>query len=75
MQGGAYARDRHVSMCKPTRQYDAQRLGGVVVDLRSHLLIERQTRTIGATRLNQQLIGGGSGLGDLGDGMGFSLVP
>ncbi len=52
------------------RQYDAQRLGGgVAVELKSHLSIERQTRIIGATWLDQQLIGGGKGLGDLGFGI------
>ncbi|MCY1282409.1 hypothetical protein D9M70_312470 [compost metagenome] len=50
------------------RQYDAQRLGGVVVMLKSHLPIERQVRVIGATWLDQQLIGGGRGLGDMGFG-------
>lgn len=50
------------------RQYDAQRLGGVAVELKSHLPIERQARVIGATWLDQQLIGGGSGLGNLGFG-------
>ncbi|ENG0874764.1 relaxase/mobilization nuclease domain-containing protein [Pseudomonas saponiphila] len=50
------------------RQYDAQRLGGVAVELKSHLPIERQARLIGATWLDQQLIGGGRGLGDLGFG-------
>jgi len=51
------------------RQYDAQRLGGgVAVELKSHLPIERQTRIIGATWLDQQLIGGGKGLGGLGFG-------
>ena len=51
------------------RQYDAQRLGdGVAMELKSHLPIERQTRVIGATWLDQQLIGGGKGLGDLGFG-------
>jgi type IV secretory pathway VirD2 relaxase len=50
------------------RQYDAQRLGGVAVTLKSHLPIERQVRVIGATWLDQQLIGGGNGLGDLGFG-------
>ncbi|GAB4089949.1 DUF3363 domain-containing protein [Hydrogenophaga soli] len=51
------------------RQYDAQRLGGgVAVELKSHLPIERQARIIGATWLDQQLIGGGKGLGDLGFG-------
>jgi hypothetical protein len=41
------------------RRYDAQRLGGVAVELKSHLPIERQARVIGATWLDQQLIGGG----------------
>ncbi|MHA6859070.1 relaxase/mobilization nuclease and DUF3363 domain-containing protein [Ralstonia pseudosolanacearum] len=51
------------------RKYDAQRLaGGVAVEQKSHLPIERQTRIIGATWLDQQLIGGGKGLGDLGFG-------
>ncbi|MFL6959465.1 relaxase/mobilization nuclease domain-containing protein [Nocardiopsis yanglingensis] len=51
------------------RQYDAQRLGGgVAVELKSHLPIERQARVIGATWLDQQLIGGGKGLGDKGFG-------
>lgn len=51
------------------RQYDAQRLGGgVAVDLKSHLPVERQARVIGATWLDQQLIEGGKGLGDLGFG-------
>ncbi|MDT3430796.1 relaxase/mobilization nuclease and DUF3363 domain-containing protein [Stenotrophomonas maltophilia] len=50
------------------RQYDAQRLGGVAVELKSHLPIERQARVIGATWLDQQLIGGGRGLGELGFG-------
>jgi type IV secretory pathway VirD2 relaxase len=51
------------------RQYDAQRLGGgVALELKSHLSIERQARVIGATWLDQQLIGGGKGLGDLGFG-------
>lgn len=51
------------------RQYDTQRLGGgVAVELKSHLPIERQARVIGATWLDQQLIGGGKGLGELGFG-------
>ena len=36
---------------KQGRKYDAQQLGGVSVELRSHLPIERQTRAIGATWL------------------------
>lgn len=50
------------------RQYDAQRLGGAAVELKSHLPIERQARAIGETWLDQQLIGGGKGLDDLGFG-------
>ncbi|MFZ3121406.1 MAG: relaxase/mobilization nuclease and DUF3363 domain-containing protein [Variovorax sp.] len=51
------------------RQHDARRLGGgVAVDLKSHLPIERQACVMGATWLDQQLIGGGKGLGDLGFG-------
>lgn len=50
------------------RRYDAQRTGGVAVELKSHLPIERQTRMIGATWLDQQLIGGGKGLGEIGFG-------
>ena len=46
-------------------QYYEQRLGGVVVEVKSHLSIERQARVIGATWLEQQLIGGGEGLGEL----------
>ena len=51
------------------RQYDVQRLGGgVAVELKSHLPIERQARVVGATWLDQQLIGSDKGLGDLGFG-------
>lgn len=50
------------------RHYDAQRTGGYAVELKSHLPIERQARVIGATWLDQQLIGGGTGLGDIGFG-------
>lgn len=50
------------------RQYDTQRLGGVAVELKSHLPIERQARVIGATWLDQQLIGGGRGFSDIGFG-------
>lgn len=48
--------------------YDAQRLGGVTVELKSHLPVERQTRVIGATWLDHQLIGGGKALCDVGFG-------
>jgi hypothetical protein len=56
-------------LAKRGRRYNAQRRGGgVAVELKSHLPIERQARVIGATWLDQQLIGGGGGLGDLGFG-------
>ncbi|MDX1253356.1 MAG: relaxase/mobilization nuclease and DUF3363 domain-containing protein [Gammaproteobacteria bacterium] len=50
------------------RQYDMQRLGGVAVELRSHLPIERQTRVIGATWLDRQLLGGATEIGHQGFG-------
>lgn len=50
------------------RQHDARRLGGVAVELKSHLPLDRQIRVIGATWLDQQLIGGGNGMGDIGFG-------
>ena len=56
------------------RQFDAQRLGGVAVEVKSHLPIEQQARVIGATWLDQQLIGGGRGLVDLGFGSELRLA-
>ncbi|MBS0344353.1 MAG: DUF3363 domain-containing protein, partial [Proteobacteria bacterium] len=50
------------------RQHDAQRLAGGRVTLHSHLPIERQTRVIGATWLDRQLIGGSMGVADTGFG-------
>src|SRR5690606_15072730 len=50
------------------RQYDAQRQGGAAVELNSPLPIGRQTRVIGATWLDHQLIGRGKGLEDMGFG-------
>jgi len=50
------------------RRYDAQRLHGAAVELRSHLPIERQTRVIGATWLDQQLIAGAGGIANNGFG-------
>jgi hypothetical protein len=57
-----------VDLPEKGRQYDMQRLGGVTVELRSHLPIEQQARVIGATWLDQQLIGGASGIADNGFG-------
>ena len=51
------------------RQHDAQRLeGGLAVELKSHLPIARQTRVIGATWLDQQLIQGGRSMSNQGFG-------
>lgn len=49
-------------------RYDTQRTGGVSVVLRSHLPIEQQICAIGATWLDQQLIGDLRSLSDLGFG-------
>jgi hypothetical protein len=40
------------------RRYDIERGGDLVVELRSHLPIERQARVMGATWLDQQLVTG-----------------
>ena len=51
------------------RQYDTERLGGgMAVELKSLLPIERQIHVIGATWLDQQLTTGVKGLSDLGFG-------
>ena len=50
------------------RQYDAQRLGGAAVTLKSHLSIAQQMRVLGATWLDQQLIDRGKGLAGSGFG-------
>ncbi|MBC3468615.1 relaxase/mobilization nuclease and DUF3363 domain-containing protein [Pseudomonas sp. RW10S2] len=44
------------------RRYDVRRLGGVAVELKSHLPVARQMRAIGATWLDEQLIEGGKAL-------------
>ena len=48
------------------QQFDVQRSKGIKVVLHSHLTIEQQTHAIGATWLDQQLVGGVTGLGNLG---------
>ena len=52
------------NLAESGRQYDAQLMGGVAVELNSHLPIEQQARMIGATWLDQHLIGGGKGLAE-----------
>ena len=50
------------------RQYDLQRTGSTTVELQSQLSIERQTRVIGATWLDRQLIDDAAGIPDSGFG-------
>ncbi|TKT82451.1 relaxase/mobilization nuclease and DUF3363 domain-containing protein [Aquamicrobium sp. LC103] len=50
------------------KAYEAKRLGGVDVELRSHLPIDRQARAIGATWLDRQRFGDVSGLAQTGFG-------
>lgn len=50
------------------RQHDARRLGDVAVELRTPLPLEQQVRAVGATWLDQQLIGGNRELADQGFG-------
>lgn len=50
------------------RAYDMQRLGDVVVELKSYLPIEQQARVMGATWLDQQLVGNRKELSDIGFG-------
>jgi len=42
--------------------HDAQRIGGIAVELRSHMPIEQQVRAIGVTWLDRQLVVDGKGL-------------
>lgn len=49
-------------LVQKARQHDAQRGTGPTIELRSHLPIDQQVRAIGATWLDRQLIGAGSGL-------------
>ena len=48
--------------------HDAQRAAGFSIQLRSHLSVEQQVRTIGATWLDRQLVGDGEGLASQGFG-------
>jgi type IV secretory pathway VirD2 relaxase len=45
-----------------TQQHYAQKATGLVIELRSHLPIDQQVRAMGATWLDKQLVGDGSGL-------------
>ena len=48
--------------------YDRQRTGGVDIQLHSHLPIDRQVTTIGATWLDQTLVNGDVAIADIGFG-------
>ncbi len=54
-------------LLQKARTYDAQKNVGLVIELRSHLPIDRQVRAIGATWLDKQLVGPHLGL----TGQGF----
>lgn len=43
-------------MVSRAQRHDAQRTAGIVVELRSHIPIEQQVRTVGATWLDRQLV-------------------
>jgi type IV secretory pathway VirD2 relaxase len=45
-------------LLKRGRAYDLKRLGGAMIDVRCHLALEQQTKAIGATWLDQQLVKG-----------------
>ena len=49
-------------LVQKAQQHDAQKGTGPTIELRSHLPIDQQVRAIGATWLDRQLIGQGSGL-------------
>lgn len=42
--------------------HDAQKAAGLTIELRSHLALDQQVRTVGATWLDRQLVGNGQGL-------------
>ena len=55
-------------LVQKAQQHDAQKGMGPAIELRSHLPIDQQVRAIGATWLDRQLIGEGSGLAAQGFG-------
>jgi len=54
-------------LLQKARTHDARKDTGVTLELRSHLSIDRQVRSIGATWLDRQLVGNGS----IASGTGF----
>lgn len=57
-----------VDLREKGRSFDADRTGGVTVELRSHLPLAQQAKALGATWLDEQLIDGGKALGMSGFG-------
>jgi len=55
-------------LLQKARRHETQRTTGLVVELRSHLPIDKQVRAIGATWLDKQLVGDGSALAGQGFG-------
>ncbi|VTU31619.1 hypothetical protein SRS16CHR_04915 [Variovorax sp. SRS16] len=55
-------------LTEKARQHDGQKATGPTIELRSHLSIDQQVRAVGATWLDKQLVGGGSGLAAQGFG-------
>lgn len=55
-------------LAEKAQQHEAQKGVGPTIELRSHLPIDQQVRAIGATWLDRQLIGEGSGLAAQGFG-------
>ena len=57
-----------LDLVQKAQQHDARRGTGSTIELRSHLPIDQQARAFGATWLDRQLIGEGSGLAAQGFG-------
>jgi type IV secretory pathway VirD2 relaxase len=57
------------SLSEKGQAYDAMRVKGPVVEIQSHLPIEKQTRAIGATWLDRQLVTGAQSVSAVGFGV------
>jgi type IV secretory pathway VirD2 relaxase len=58
-------------LLQKARTHDAQNSAGLVIELRSHLPVDRQVRAVGATWLDKQLVGDASAL--VGQGFGAQV--
>lgn len=56
------------NLAPPAQRHEAWKLNGPTITLRSHLSVNHQVRTLGATWLDERLICGGQGLGNQGFG-------